>query len=59
MEYIFYNIVVIFQNALTVIWYWMNTYVWELLLFICLCIIVGFEINESRVHYVDDNRKVV
>lgn len=59
MEQFFSNIITIFQNAFIVMWYWMNTYKWELVLFIALAVVVVFEIQEASVHFVDDERKVV
>ena len=59
LEQVFNSVLTVFQNAFIVIWYWMNTYRWELLLLIGLIIVVLFEINEARVHFVDDKRKVV
>lgn len=59
MEQFLSNIITIFQNAFIVMWYWMNTYKWELVLFIALAVVVVFEIQEASVHFVDDERKVV
>lgn len=59
MERIFSTIAAMFQNSFITIWFWINTYRWQLLLLLLLGVVVYLEIREAKVHFVNDERKVV
>ena len=59
MEQLFNNLITIIQNGFITFWYWCNMYRWEILFFIGMVIAVNFEYKEMKIHYINDNRKVI